>query len=144
MLVRAMSYKLKLLSCIDTYDNAGTRNTGALITSVVVVVILLGIITIVIIMIITVVILLQRQRKSIMDRSGDQCMEEKSALTPMYLPVDDKRFQKISVTQDCELREFVEKNNKLPFTRGCAFYEFTHEMELILDHKEVVLLDEVS
>lgn len=127
------------------YDNTGTRNTVALITGVTVVMITLLVIVVTVLVILMVVaIILRRQHKSVLHLNDDHCMEHNShELTSLYIPVDDKHFQILNVTQDCELREFVEKRHKLLFTRGCAFYEFTHDVESILDHEEVVLMDKV-
>ena len=54
------------------------------------------------------------------------------------------RFEILKVEEDCELREFVETKCGLVFKRGCAFFEFTHEIEDIPETKEVVLMKKVT
>ena len=69
------------------------------------------------------------------------------SLTEKYDRMDAERldyFKKLVVKKDCELREFIEIECKLPFKRGCAFYEFIHEIESIPEYKEVMLMKEVS
>lgn len=70
-----------------------------------------------------------------------------SSLTP--LPPTDHlssipppaRFKILRVHKDCELKEFVESND-LVFKRGCAFYEFTHEVENISANQKIVLMND--
>ena len=52
------------------------------------------------------------------------------------------RFEVLDVNEDCELREFIERSGR-PFKRGCALYQFTHEIEDISDDKEIVLMKKV-
>ena len=59
-----------------------------------------------------------------------------------YDHVDNEHFVIFKVGKDCELKEFVEEK-KLPFTRGCAFFEFIHDVESISEDKEVVLMNKV-
>ena len=54
------------------------------------------------------------------------------------------RFEVLKVEEDCELREFVEIKCGRVFKRGCAFFEFTHEIEDIPETKEVVLMKKVT
>lgn len=69
--------------------------------------------------------------------------------TPFSAPSSDRpsspppRFIVLDVTNDCELKEFVEKKN-LSFKRGCCFYQFTHDVEKIRDNQEVVLMNKVT
>lgn len=51
----------------------------------------------------------------------------------------NRRFEMLSVREDCELREFI-KSHRHHFVRGCAFYEFTHEVERINENQEIVLI----
>ena len=67
--------------------------------------------------------------------------------TEKFDQMDAKRlenFKKLVVKKDCELREFIEKESGFPFKRGRTFYEFTHEIESIVEYKEVLLMKEVS
>ena len=61
-----------------------------------------------------------------------------------YDRMDVEHFVIFEVGKDCELKEFVEKEKKLPFTRGCAFFEFVHDVESISEDKEVVLMNKVN
>ena len=58
-------------------------------------------------------------------------------------PVAPDRFKKFEVTEDCELREFIESNCRLTFKPGCAFFEFMNDKEDINERKEVLLMDQV-
>ena len=58
-------------------------------------------------------------------------------------PVNSSRFQILQVTSDCELRDFVESDHKLPYKAGCAFFEFKKDKEDINERKEVLLMDKV-
>ena len=53
-------------------------------------------------------------------------------------------FRVLLVDHDCELREFIENECELKFQRGCAFYEFTHDVEKISEHQQVILVKQVS
>ena len=48
-------------------------------------------------------------------------------------------FQLFNVDNDCQLREFLE-SKKLKFWRGCAYYEFTHEMEHVSEVKQLMFM----
>ena len=58
--------------------------------------------------------------------------------------VSGDHFNISTVTNECELREYVEKELGLVFHRGYAFYEFQHEFESISEDKELILHDMVS
>lgn len=60
------------------------------------------------------------------------------------VPVDQERFQKLKVKQECQLNDLVENEYGLTYERGCAFYEFSHESEDINNDKEVILMHKVS
>ena len=69
------------------------------------------------------------------------------ALSTKYDPMDverSKNFRLIKVKNDCELRDFIEKEYKHPFRRGCVFFEFTHEIENISEWNEVIFMKKVS
>ena len=59
-------------------------------------------------------------------------------------PVRSNRFQKLVVTKDCELREYIESICNLTFKSGCAFFEFLNDKEDINERKEVLLMDKVN
>ena len=52
------------------------------------------------------------------------------------------RFKKYTVGRDCELREYIEKDLGLLFQRGCAFYEFQHEVENIIESEDKELISQ--
>ena len=68
--------------------------------------------------------------------------EEATFMEPEKPPLP--RFEILKVEEDCELREFVETKCGRVFKRGCAFFEFTHEIEDIPGTKGVVLLKKVT
>jgi hypothetical protein len=47
------------------------------------------------------------------------------------------------VGAECELREYITKTLNTDFKRGHAYYEFTNEMENILEGKKVLLQDKI-
>ena len=53
--------------------------------------------------------------------------------------VVDRCFQPLNVDSDCQLREFLE-SRKLNFWRGCAYYEFTHEIEHVSEVKQLIFM----
>jgi hypothetical protein len=64
-------------------------------------------------------------------------------LKPYHLPNTLKPHQ---VDEDSKLREYVTKTLNTDFKPGhtCTYYEFTNEMENILEGKEVLLQDETT
>ena len=62
----------------------------------------------------------------------------KQYLTPYHLPTT-LRLHK--VRSDCELRQYLTKALSVEFRRGHTYYEFTNEVENILEGKEVLLQD---
>ena len=76
--------------------------------------------------------------------NGSQCDVKSSEdnTTIVHEKAPPPRFEVLDVNEDCELREFVEKSGR-PFKRGCAFYEFTHDIEDISDGREIVLMKKV-
>ena len=55
----------------------------------------------------------------------------------------DVSFEVHTVSNDCELRVYVENTLKLEFKRGCVFYEFIHDFEDISEDKEVIFYSTV-
>ena len=49
----------------------------------------------------------------------------------------------LSVEKESELLTFI-KSQGLPYTKGCAFYEFTHSSEDISEDKEVLLMNVIN
>ena len=64
--------------------------------------------------------------------------------TITYKTVDKGRFTVLHVESDSEIREFVEKQKRLPYKRGCTFFEFVNNFEGISGDKEVILRSNVS
>ena len=67
-----------------------------------------------------------------------------SESTMEKLKYQDFKVTVFHVQKDCELREFIENECNLKFERGCAFYEFTHDVEKISENQEVVQVKQVS
>ena len=59
------------------------------------------------------------------------------------VPVDPKRFQKLNVKKESQLDELIEDEYHLPYVRGCAFYEFSHDTEDVSKEKEVIVMSKV-
>ena len=62
----------------------------------------------------------------------------KHYLIPYHLP-DMLRLHEVG--SDCELRQYVSNTLSVEFKRGHTYYEFTNEVENILEGKEVLLQD---
>ena len=62
----------------------------------------------------------------------------KQYLMPYHLP-NTLRLHKVG--SDCELRQYLTKTLRAEFKRGHTYYEFTNEVENILEGKEVLLQD---
>ena len=62
----------------------------------------------------------------------------KPYLIPYHLP---DTFRTHKVGSDCELRQYVSKTLGVKFRRGHTYYEFTNEVENILEGKEVLIQD---
>ena len=52
--------------------------------------------------------------------------------------VQEGRFESYNVNNDCQLRDFLPNN--LKFRRGCAYYEFEHEVEHISEDKQLIFM----
>ena len=67
----------------------------------------------------------------------------KQYLTPYHLP---DTFKLHEVDGDCELREYITETlaHIDEFKRGHTYYEFTNEIENILEGKEVLLQDKTK
>ena len=76
--------------------------------------------------------------------NGSQCGVKTSEehTTIVHEETPPPRFEILDVNKDCELREFIERSDR-HFKSGCAFYQFTHEIEDISDDKEIVLMKKV-
>ena len=59
-------------------------------------------------------------------------------LKPYILPVTLKQHK---VGIDCELRQYITKTLSIEFKRGHTYYEFTNDVENILEGTEVLLQD---
>ena len=69
-----------------------------------------------------------------------------ATLPSTCVPPQSNRFNKYTVGRDCELREYIEVDLGLIFQRGCAFYEFQHDVKNIIESedKELLSQDDVS
>lgn len=58
----------------------------------------------------------------------------------------EDNYEKIDVTKDCSLRNFIEDIKKFenPYERGCSYYELTDKEVDIDSGKEVMLMNKVS
>ena len=69
-------------------------------------------------------------------------------ITTLHVTVvpQSNRFNKYTVGRDCKLREYIEVDLGLTFQRGCAFYEFQHDVKNIIESedKELLSQDEIS
>ena len=54
-----------------------------------------------------------------------------------------KNMDVLSVTRDCELRKFIEKECGLRFERGRAYYQFVREAEDIFYDTDIVVMNKV-
>ena len=59
-------------------------------------------------------------------------------------PVELNCFKIYVVKQDCELKEYIEKDCHLDFRRGRVFYEFQHEFESIFEDNDLIFMKEVN
>ena len=53
------------------------------------------------------------------------------------------RIELFDIDKDCSLKEFVEEKG-LTYKKGCAFYEFTNDVESISEDKEIIFMSNVS
>lgn len=73
--------------------------------------------------------------------SSDQKLQRKSQ--PKYKQISDDRREKIKkrhVKDACQLKDFVENVWKLPFKKGCVYYEIKLGTEVILHGKDVIAI----
>ena len=61
-------------------------------------------------------------------------------------PQSNRHLNKYTVGRDCELREYIEVDLGLTFQRGCAFYEFQHDVKNTIESedKELLCQDHIS
>ena len=64
------------------------------------------------------------------------------ATLPSHVRPQSNRFNKYTVGRDCELREYIEDDLGLTFQRGCAFYEFQHDVKNIIESEDKELLSQ--
>lgn len=66
-----------------------------------------------------------------------------ATLPSTSVPLQSNRhFNKHTVGRDCELREYIEEDLGLTFQRGCAFYEFQHDVKDIIESEDKELLSQ--
>lgn len=58
------------------------------------------------------------------------------------IDMNERQFVQHIVERNCALKEFIEDKG-LFFTRGLAFYEFTHSVESITEDKELIIMSKV-
>ena len=61
----------------------------------------------------------------------------KQYLTPYYIPTTSAKLHQVD--GDCNLRDFITDVSDSGFRRGRTYYEFTNEVENILEGKKVLL-----
>ena len=57
--------------------------------------------------------------------------------------ITDRKFRKHTVQSSCNLRDAIKFQLKVPFKRGHAYYEFTHDIENISKNKELIFMEKL-
>ena len=75
----------------------------------------------------------------------DRGYKELSIIDQLKLqPITGRTFKKHRIKKSSNLSDTLKNQMKVPFKRGHAYYEFTHEIENVSKEKELIIVEKVT